>query len=208
VALPDQRGFAPLFPSYRSTLADLLGLRWIATGVPVERIDPKLKEGDLTLVAQTRDGFLYENPRAGPRVSFVTGAQGADFAAMLKTGTWPDVDLATTVLLEERPAPQAPAASGNARIVAYRNNTVQVEVDAPADGYLVLNDPYHPWWRASVDGRDAPILRANVLFRAVPVPAGRHRVEFAFEPLSGAFAEARRRWPVLERVQALLTETH
>jgi uncharacterized membrane protein YfhO len=81
-------------------------------------------------------------------------------------------------------------------------------VDAPADGYLVLNDPYHPWWRASVDGRDAPILRANVLFRAVPVPAGRHRVEFAFEPLSGAFAEARRRWPVLERVQALLTETH
>jgi hypothetical protein len=208
VALPDQRGFAPLFPSYRSTLADLLGLRWIATGVPVERIDPKLKEGDLTLVAQTRDGFLYENPRARPRVSFVTGAQGADFAAMLKTGTWPDVDLATTVLLEERPAPQAPAASGNARIVAYRNNAVQVEVDAPADGYLVLNDPYHPWWRASVDGRDAPILRANVLFRAVPVPAGRHRVEFAFEPLSGAFAEARRRWPVLERVQALLTETH
>ena len=36
VGLPDQRQFSPLFPSYRSTLANLLGLRFIATGVPIE----------------------------------------------------------------------------------------------------------------------------------------------------------------------------
>src|SRR5262249_22298998 len=34
VGLPDQREFSALFPSYRSTLADLLGLRFIVTGVP------------------------------------------------------------------------------------------------------------------------------------------------------------------------------
>ena len=33
---------------YRSPLADMLGLRLIATGVPVERIDPNLQPGDLT----------------------------------------------------------------------------------------------------------------------------------------------------------------
>jgi uncharacterized membrane protein YfhO len=32
-----------------------------------------------------------------------------------------------------------------------------------------------------VDGKLAPILRADYLLRAVPVPAGRHRVEFQFE---------------------------
>jgi hypothetical protein len=208
VALPDQRQFSPLFPSYRSTLADLLSLRLIATGVPVERIDPRLKPGDLTFLAQTQDGYLYENPRARRRALFVTGVRNADFAAMLKSGTWPDVDLATHVLLEQTPpsVPTAPPVAGTARIVDYRNNAAQVEVDAPADGYLVLSDPYHPWWRASVDGRDAPILRANAIFRAVPVPAGRHRVEFVFEPLAGAWAEARRRWPMLERVQVLLPE--
>ena len=41
VGLPDQRKFAPLFPSYRSTLANLLGLRFIATGAPIETIDPR-----------------------------------------------------------------------------------------------------------------------------------------------------------------------
>src|SRR5690606_32352369 len=35
-ALMDQRHFAPLMPSYRTPLADLLGLRYIAAGAPIE----------------------------------------------------------------------------------------------------------------------------------------------------------------------------
>ncbi len=46
VSLPDQRKFSPLFPSYRSTLANLLGLRFIATGAPIETMDRTLKPGD------------------------------------------------------------------------------------------------------------------------------------------------------------------
>ena len=49
VAAPGQRPFSPLYPSYRSTFADLFGLRLIATGVPVEQIDKSLKPGDLQL---------------------------------------------------------------------------------------------------------------------------------------------------------------
>ena len=41
VAIPSQRSFSPLYPSYRSAFADLLGVRFIATGVPVEEIDPR-----------------------------------------------------------------------------------------------------------------------------------------------------------------------
>src|SRR6185436_9574108 len=74
VGLPDQRKFSPLFPSYHSTLANLLGLRFIATGAPIESMDPRLKPGDLPLVARTTDGFIYENPDAFPRVLFATHA--------------------------------------------------------------------------------------------------------------------------------------
>ena len=34
VAIPSQRRFSPLYPSYHSAFADLLGVRFIATGVP------------------------------------------------------------------------------------------------------------------------------------------------------------------------------
>jgi hypothetical protein len=64
-------------------------------------------------------------------------------------------------------------------------------VESPSGGILVLNDVWHPWWRATVDGADAEILRANVIFRAVPMPPGKHTVRFTFEPLHGAWRELR-----------------
>jgi hypothetical protein len=187
VGLPDQRRFSPLFPSYRSKLADLLGLRFIATGVPVEQIDKRLQPGDLTLIARTSDGYIYENPRAMPRVTFAQEALPADFDRMLRDGVWPDADLATTVLLEHVPARPPPGQPGTAHLLSYRNTQVVVEADSPAGGWVVLNDVWQPWWFADVDGAPAEMLRANVLFRAVAVPPGRHRVRFTFRPLAGAW---------------------
>jgi len=192
VGLPDQRKFVPLFPSYRSTLANLLGLRFVVTGAPIETMDRSLKPGDLPLVARTTDGYIYENVDALPRVLFATGAMSADFAGMLANGVWPDADLRTTVLLEgvarDAAAPRRP---GTARIARYRNTEVILEADSPDGGWVVLNDLWHPWWSAEVDGRPAEILRANVLFRAVAVPAGRHTLRFRFRPLAGAWAQLR-----------------
>jgi hypothetical protein len=188
VATPEQRTFSPLFPSYRSAFADLFGLRLIATGVPVERIDTSLKPGDLTFVARTPDAYVYENPRALPRVMLVTDWRQADFDALIRDG-WPDVDPHGTVLLERPPrATITSATPGTARIVHYGNAEVTVETDAPAGALLVLNDVWHPWWRADIDEAPAEILKANVLFRAVEVPAGKHVVRFTFHPFAGALA--------------------
>jgi hypothetical protein len=193
VGLPEQKGFSPLFPSYKSRLADLLGLRYIATSVPVDQIDKSLRPGDLTLAAKTTDGFVYENPRALPRVMFTTQSQRADFEDLLKTGHWPDVDPETTVLLEgDQPSTQRRA--GSVRIAGYHNTEVTLEADSPGGGFVVLNDIWQPWWYAAVDGADAPVLRANVLFRAVAVPAGKHAITFTFEPLRGAAAQLRAKW--------------
>jgi hypothetical protein len=193
VAVPDQRGFAPLFRSYRSTFADLFGLRVIATGVPAERIDPSLRPGDLNLLGRTKDAYVYGNPRALPRVVLVPGWQLTDFAQLIRSG-WPDVDPRRVVLLDRPPAAVAPpagAGGGTVRIARYANTEVIVEVDAPAGGFLLLNDVWHPWWRAEIDGTAAAILKANVLFRAVQVEPGRHQVLFSFHPLAGAFAQLR-----------------
>jgi hypothetical protein len=213
VGLPDQRQFSPLFPSYRSTLANLLGLRFIATGAPIETIDKHLEPGELPLVARTSDGYIYENPDALDRVLFATEARSADFARMLAGGLlppsswgrageggmagqqpgegnpWPAVDLRSTVLLEHAPAVSAARRPGRARIVSYRNTEIVLEADSPDGGWVVLNDPWHRWWFAEIDGRPAEMLRANVLFRAVAVPSGRHTIRFRFRPLAGAWAQ-------------------
>jgi hypothetical protein len=197
IAGPDQREFTPLFPSYRSLLADMLGLRLIATGVPIQQIDRRLGPGDLRLIARTKDGYVYENPRAMPRAMFVSKWQRADFAALVRTGEWPVFDPSQTVLLGAEanasalpsgdPAPDERLAQ--VRMTHYENTVVEIEVVSDRAGFVILNDVWHPWWRAEVDGQKAPILKANVLFRAVAVPAGRHNVRFEFKPLTGAIAE-------------------
>ena len=195
VAEPVQRPFAPLFPSYRSTMANLCGVRFIATGVPVEQIDTSLHPGDLRFIARTADAYVYENPRALPRVMVVPDYQLADFDELIRDG-WPDIDPRRTVLLEQPPSTpprsaDAKAAAGNARIKRYANTQIDIEVEAPDGGFLVLNDAWHPWWHAEVDGRPTVILKANVLFRAVAIGPGIHRVHFAFEPMRGAWEELR-----------------
>lgn len=206
VALPDQRSFSPLMPGYRSLLADMLGLRFIATGVPVEQIDKALKPGDLTQIARTADAYVYENPRALPRALLVTKAAKADFDAILASGQWPaGFDPRQSVLLDrDTPplppgpivtgrSPPGPAQPGSIRIAAYGTTEVSLKVDAPQGGYVVLNDVWHHWWQAEIDGASAEMLRANVLFRAVAVPPGRSTVRFVFRPFRGLFEDVGKR---------------
>ena len=190
VATPDQRKFTALFPSYRSVMADLFGIRYIATGVPVEQIDPSLKPDDLIFVKRTRSAYVYENPRALPRVMVASAWQIADFDDMIKTGVWPDIDPRHTVLLEEAPQGVTQHLSGGtARIARYHNTEIIIDADTPSGGILVLNDIWHPWWQATVDGVPAEILKANVVFRAVVLGPGKHKVRFEFHPIAGAIAE-------------------
>jgi hypothetical protein len=194
VAAPGQRPFSALYPSYRSVFADLFGLRLIATGVPVEQIDKSLKPGDLNFIARTKDAYVYENPRALPRVIMLGDHQVADFARLIASG-WPsDVDPTKTVLLEK--APRAASltmfeTAGTARLTRYTNTVVEIAVDSPNGGIVLLNDVWHPWWRAAIDGVETEVLRANVLFRAVQVPPGQFTVRFSFAPLRGAWQELR-----------------
>jgi Bacterial membrane protein YfhO len=211
IAGPDQRLFTPLLPSYNALMADMTGLRYIATGIPMQDLyaaAPRqaglapavFRPEDFPLVARTPDAFVYENPRALPRVLVAAQAMQADFQSLMKTGQWPaGFDPRKTVLLDRPVTPQeATAKQGamTARIVSYRNTEVVIETETADGGFLVLNDPWDEWWRAQVDGRAAAIERANVVFRAVAIPAGKARVAFRYRPFLGALQEVLMRGPV------------
>ncbi len=103
----------------------------------------------------------------------------------------PAFDPRSAVLLEDAraAAPTGPLAD-EARVVSRRLATLEVEARLGAPGVLVVLEAFDPGWRASVDGAEAAVLRANGLFRAVRLPAGRHRVLFAYRPRSGAVGAA------------------
>jgi len=67
-------------------------------------------------------------------------------------------------------------------VLAYAPGHLALEAITERPGFLVLSETAHPRWAARVDGQPAPLLRANYLAQAVPVPAGTHRVELRFEP--------------------------
>jgi hypothetical protein len=59
-----------------------------------------------------------------------------------------------------------------------------IEVETSEAGLLFVSDTFFPGWRASVDGREAPIYKADFAFRAIPIPEGMHEVRMVYRPES------------------------
>ena len=69
-------------------------------------------------------------------------------------------------------------------LVAYEPNYLKYEVDSEKGGTVVFSEIYYPGWQSTIDGQEAAHGRANYILRAMNVPAGKHVVEFRFDPKS------------------------
>ena len=91
----------------------------------------------------------------------------------------------TSVVIEGGPAVSgsgAPFVPASIRLSEAER--IEVEIETDEAGYLVLTDTWFPGWLATVNGEAATIHRANHLFRAVSVEAGKSKVVFEYEPLA------------------------
>lgn len=164
------------------SLLNLLNIKYIVSGADVD-----LPNADFELVYNT-GSRVWRNRRALPRAFLVDSfieLNGDDARRAVRN----EVDLTRTVVLAASlPSEQAPDRAGEdagtARITAYEDREVTIETNADGKRLLVLSDVFYPGWVATIDGRDAPIYRANVAFRAVAVPPGGHVVQFRYEPAS------------------------
>jgi hypothetical protein len=143
---------------------------------------------DLTPVGSVPGYFtdpirVFRVPDPLPRAFVASGARIADGEKALATLVDPSFDPRREIVLAEG-TPRAPASGppGAVTITRLACDRVSLAVEAEAEGHAVLVDAYDPGWTATVDGRPADVRRANVAFRAVAVPAGRHVVEMAYRP--------------------------
>lgn len=185
----------PRLPVATTRMLDLMSVRYYAVpeGAPP---DVRATLGQLAGGPMQRVGGLevFERTEARPRAYVVTSVIAE-----------PDPERATARLDAPgfRPAEEAvvgaepselailtanqaadSAEGGDAHITRYGAREVEVEARCPGGCLLILTDLYYPGWRATVDGHDAKILRANTLYRSVLLEPGRHVVRFHFEPTS------------------------
>jgi hypothetical protein len=101
------------------------------------------------------------------------------------------VDPVSTLVVEDAGADQDGAGfSGSVRIARSRADDLAVETDSNQASYLSVTGAFAPGWRGYVDGVPVPVIRANGVFRAVRVPAGRHTVELRYRPAAVAWGAA------------------
>ena len=79
--------------------------------------------------------------------------------------------------------------SGTISLTSYEANALSYEAETDG-GVAVFSDIYYPGWQCTVDGEPTQVLRANYVLRAIVLPAGRHTVEFRFDPQSLHTTEA------------------
>lgn len=165
--------------------AELLG----ALGVKYVIADRNLRAIDLELIY---DGGVkvYRNPEFRPSAylvhNFVVAERADDALA-----SWAKEPLQTVVFSEPPPRP-SPSSDSTAQAkdrletLSQRSQERRFRAQLSQPGFLVVAETYYPGWRAWVDGTPTDMLRADLLFSAVPLDAGEHLVELRYEPDSFA----------------------
>lgn len=189
LVVPRGRELAPAYFA-PARVADLVPFMRNAAVTHVVSLDP-LDHPDLGLMARVPLGppgldlLAYRLGSTAPRAFVACRAvavptQRAALAAPYEAG----FDLARDVALEEADprAGRAPCATGSARRLAGAPTSSVFEVEADGDGLFVLRESHASGWKASVDGHEVRVLRANGKHRAVAVPAGRHELRLRYEP--------------------------
>ena len=126
---------------------------------------------------------VFRVPSPQPRTYAVGTARVAEGDAALRLLLDPSFDRRSEVILAEGLSTRTPAFSGISRIARFQPDRVRLEAELAQPGYVVLVDTWDAGWRATLDGRSVPILRANVAFRAIQAPAGHHVIEYVYRPL-------------------------
>jgi hypothetical protein len=75
------------------------------------------------------------------------------------------------------------------RVDAFENAEVRATCRADSDAVAVFVEQYYPGWTATVDGQPAPLVRANMLMRAVPIRQGEHAIVLRYRPVAMTAAE-------------------
>jgi hypothetical protein len=130
-----------------------------------------------------RNNVLFNRSASGP-AWFVQDVVKVKTANEEMTQTC-GVNTRTTAVINETQFTVPEISSDSAStisIIDRKPNYLKYESESTVNGLAVFSEIYYPDWKATVDGNEVNVLQADYILRALPIPAGKHTIEFRFEP--------------------------
>jgi len=91
--------------------------------------------------------------------------------------------ITTEKFKKDLPLKESYSSEGVIKLNSYQPNILVYESESKEDGFAVFSEIYYPeGWNAYVDGKLNPHIGVNYVLRGMPLPAGKHKIEFKFEP--------------------------
>ncbi len=170
---------------YRLRMLDALSVKYVLDRPENGSTQKTLPPDRFRSVADIDGWKVYENLKATPRAflasDYLTYQTPKEFEDHFFSSTF---NPSTIILLNKPINVSLGSINGTSvQIVTYQPNEVLLHVISNGN-LLYLSDTYYPGWKASVDGINTPVRKANYAFRAIYVPQGTHTVRFTFDPLS------------------------
>jgi hypothetical protein len=143
------------------------------------------------------EAFLGVSQRTAPDAGFHWQAR-TNFLPLVTAGQQPiflDDDAALAALAQNdfdgsRMVILSPAAKASVTVAGqtaakilhsqFNLQAVDAEIEAVEPSLVIVAQTYYHNWRAELDGQPVPLLRANVAFQAVQVPAGAHKLHLFY----------------------------
>lgn len=194
-----RRGTMTIMPSYR--ILDLLGVKSIIASEPIEQYEVR----DMYENENGQEFYLLENTNALPiGFSYDTYMTKSEFDLLTTTDSRINAMISAMVVEDEKGALVSEVlehyqyACNEADInqnvgseITKRQENVCVgltkstsgfsaEYSNEKEGYVCFTIPYEKWWKASINGREVPVLDING-FMAIQTDSGDNNIEFIYD---------------------------
>lgn len=136
------------------------------------------------LIAGSEANAVFENPEANGAAWIPT-----EIVPVTSNQTEMDqlgqINTKTQATLNTQEFGEVKAGSGQVNLTSHEPNELKYQAEMTQGGLAVFSEIYYPeGWTATIDGKEAEILRVNYLLRGLEIPQGSHEIVFTFAPAS------------------------
>lgn len=167
----------------RANLLRMMNVKYIISAFPLnEKVFKKIFETKVTRF--NVPVYIYENKDVLPRFYFAKSVKPieSDELRALDQILKPDINFNSEALIECGSDCVDSVSSGKIVDYEYKNGYLRLNVESQSGGWLVFSESYDHGWQAKINNLSVPIYRANYVYQAIKIPAGKNMIEFKYKP--------------------------